>query len=129
MGGQYKLLNKVPSEGFNVQHLVQVNPQFSSPKRRIKLPLVAGQFSDSERNSSQAAVGEDRRHAIEACIVRVMKSRKVLEHQQLVLEVSQILMPIFRPDPRLIKNRIEDMIAREYIERDESATNVYRYLA
>ena len=35
----------------------------------------------------------------------------------------------FKPDPRHIKKRIEDLIAREYIERDAEKQNLYRYVA
>lgn len=36
-------------------------------------------------------IEKDRRHAIDASIVRVMKSRKVVGHQQLVLECIEQL--------------------------------------
>lgn len=51
-------------------------------------------------------VNKDRRYAIDAAIVRTMKSRKVLQHQQLVMEVIQQLQRMFVPDLKLIKKRI-----------------------
>lgn len=62
-------------------------------------------------------VDKDRRYAIDAAIVRTMKSRKVLKHQELVMEVIQQLTRMFKPDMKLIKKRIEDLIQREYLER------------
>jgi cullin 1 len=35
----------------------------------------------------------------------------------------------FKPDPKQIKKRIEDLIAREYLERDSTKANFYKYLA
>ena len=72
---------------------------------------------------------EDRRHAIEACIVRLMKSRRQMEHSQLISEAITQLSQHFKPDPKVIKRRIDDLIAREYLERDSDRTNLYRYLA
>ena len=37
---------------------------------------------------------------------------------QLILEVVGQLQRMFNPDLRMIKKRIEDLISREYIERD-----------
>lgn len=50
-------------------------------------------------------VDKDRRYAIDAAIVRTMKSRKVLAHQTLVMEVIQQLQRMFKPDLKLIKKR------------------------
>ena len=48
---------------------------------------------------------------------------------QLVMEVVQQLTRMFQPDFRIIKKRIEDLIERDYLERDKSNANLYRYLA
>ena len=61
--------------------------------------------------------------------VRIMKTRKTLDHQKLILEASNQLLRHFKPDPKQIKKRIEDLIAREYLERDANNNNVYKYLA
>jgi cullin 1 len=37
--------------------------------------------------------------------------------------------PLLQPDIKMIKRRIEDLITREYLERDRDAPNSYRYLA
>lgn len=41
-------------------------------------------------------VDQDRRYAIDAAIVRIMKSRKVLGHQQLVMECVEQLSRMFK---------------------------------
>ena len=41
-------------------------------------------------------VDKDRRYAIDASIVRIMKSRKVLPHQQLMLECVEQLGRMFK---------------------------------
>lgn len=41
-------------------------------------------------------VDKDRRYAIDASIVRIMKSRKVLGHQQLVMECVEQLGRMFK---------------------------------
>ncbi|KAA3480932.1 Cullin-1-like protein [Gossypium australe] len=74
-------------------------------------------------------VDKDRRYAIDASIVRIMKSRKVLGHQQLVMECVEQLGRMFKPDFKAIKKRIEDLITRDYLERDKENPNVFRYLA
>lgn len=36
---------------------------------------------------------------------------------------------VWQPDFKVIKKRIEDLIAREYLERDKENPNNFRYLA
>ncbi len=45
------------------------------------------------------------------------------------MEVVQQLSRSFRPDFKLIKKRIEDLIQREYLERDSENPQMFKYLA
>ncbi|GMY20938.1 cullin-1 [Fagus crenata] len=82
-----------------------------------------------ERRRVIEEVNNDRRYTIDAAIVRIMKSHKVLGHQQLVMECVEQLGRMFKPDIKTIKKRIEDLITRDYLERDKENTNIFRYLA
>jgi cullin 3 len=75
------------------------------------------------------SVEEDRRHLMEASIVRVMKARKKLEHNNLISEVTAQLTSRFRPSPVQIKKRIESLIERDYLARSKEDNRVYEYLA
>lgn len=52
------------------------------------VPVAAKQGeSDPERKETRQKVDDDRKHEIEAAIVRIMKSRKKMQHNVLVAEV------------------------------------------
>ena len=74
-------------------------------------------------------VEEDRKPQIEAAIVRIMKARRTLDHHSIVTEVTRQLSSRFMPNPTVIKKRIESLIEREFIERDQTDRKLYRYLA
>lgn len=59
--------------------------------RRIKVPLPPV----DEKKRVIEDVDKDRKHAIDAAIVRTMKSRKILQHQQLVMEVGVMPACVF----------------------------------
>jgi len=69
------------------------------------------------------------KNAVEAAIVRIMKARKTLAHNNLIAEVVKQLSTRFNPDPTFIKQRIASLIEREYMERDENDRKIYHYLA
>ena len=85
--------------------------------------------SGEERKETKDRVDEERRHQIEvslgiilppqtiiieflmqACVVRIMKDRKHMAHNDLVNEVVRQLVNRFHPDPLNIKKRIEGLI-------------------
>ncbi|KAM3231468.1 cullin-1 [Capsicum chacoense] len=123
---KYKILTKEPSNRtVSPTDHFEFNSKFTDRMRRIRIPLPPV----DERKKVVEDVDKDRRYAIDACIVRIMKSRKVLPHQQLVLECVEQLSRMFKPDFKAIKKRIEDLITRDYLERDKENPNLFKYLA
>jgi len=90
---------------------------------------AASSSSSSSSSSLPASVLESRKYSVEASIVRIMKSRKTLDHASLVGEVLKQLSSKFPVDPAFVKKRIEALIEREYIERDANNRRVYNYKA
>lgn len=121
---KYKIISKSPpSNKINNTDSFTASQRFSSNMRKIRIPMAS---LDATHNTKR--VEEDRSNAIEAAIVRIMKARKTLGHQQLIAEVLSQLA-FFKPNPRTIKLRIEALIDREYLERCVDNTNTYKYLA
>lgn len=79
--------------------------------------MTAKGESEPERKETRSKVDEDRKHEIEAAIVRIMKARKRMQHSALVAEVTEQLKSRFLPSPLVIKKRIEGLIEREYLAR------------
>ncbi|CDI83246.1 cullin family protein, putative [Eimeria acervulina] len=117
MLGRFKILKKGENDMF------QVNGSFSCLHRKIKLPTPV-----QEETQCRARVEEDRSITVDAAIVRIMKTRKSLSHQQLVGEVMAQLH-FFQPPAKLLKERIQDLIAREFLERDKDKPTQYNYVA
>ncbi|KAK2365830.1 cullin-3A [Trifolium repens] len=106
------------------------NDKFTSKLFKVKIgTVVAQRESEPENIETRQRVEEDRKPQIEAAIVRVMKSRKVLEHNNIIAEVTKQLQARFLPNPVVIKKRIESLIEREFLERDKVDRKMYRYLA
>lgn len=69
----------------------------------------------------------ERGTTIDAAVVRIMKTRKICNHVQLVGDILQHLSS-FIPDPKLVKQRIEMLIEKEYLKRDIGDNKTYHYM-
>lgn len=106
------------------------NDEFQCRARRIKLQVItARKENETERNQTRSRIDDDRRPVIDTVIVRIMKNRKVLEHNKLMMEVTNMLSSRFEPNPQEIKKRIESLVEREYLERQEDKRQIYQYVA
>ncbi|TDL25857.1 Cullin-domain-containing protein [Rickenella mellea] len=126
---KYKILKKhPPSRDVNVEDSFSFNHDFSAPLQRIKISTVSAKVeSTEERKETENRIEEDRHHQAEACIVRIMKNRKHMTHNDLVNEVTRQLVGRFQPNPLTIKRRIESLIERDYLERCADRKS-YNYL-
>ncbi|CAL8069060.1 unnamed protein product [Calicophoron daubneyi] len=99
--------------------------------KRVRVYLNVPLKSEVKQETEQTLgnVESDRKLIVQACIVRIMKSRKVMKHQQLINEVISQLSARFKPTILLIKRCIAALIEREYIQRDGNERDAYEYLA
>ena len=116
-------------KSIEAQDTVKLNMAYESNRIRRAIPLISQKDPTVQLNEVPSSVEEDRKHLVEAAIVRIMKARKTFDHNNLVAEVTRQLSTRFVPAPQLIKRRIESLIEREYLERSEKDRRVYNYLA
>ena len=114
----------------------KVDEKFSSTSRVVKVPLIVAkdtitpeQQEDPGDTGIGASVEEDRKHLMEAALIRVMKSRRTIDHNNLVAEIVGSMSNRFVPSIEAIKGRIDNLIDREFIRRDETDPKVYHYVA
>lgn len=102
-----------------------VNERFTNDKVKVAVSLIKEKEKAAETAVAEAPV--ERKHVVDAAIVRIMKSRKKLDHNSLLDEVFR-QCTLFKPQPSQIKVQIEHLIDREFLKRDAEKRNVYIYL-
>jgi cullin 1 len=106
-----------------------LNSNFKSKKLRINLNVAVKSESKTETNETLKTVEKDRELVIQAAIVRIMKTRKVLKHVQLMQEVITQVQGRFQPSVQQIKKSIDVLLEKEYIERVEGQKDMFSYVA
>ncbi|KNC79185.1 hypothetical protein SARC_08408 [Sphaeroforma arctica JP610] len=104
------------------------NSSFKNKKLKFNInqPIKTEQKKEAKQTDIQ--IEEGRKLAIQACVVRVMKMRKTLHHQELLKQVIEVLQSRFRPSVPKIKQAIEHLIEKDYMER-LGDNNSYQYKA
>ena len=106
------------------------NLDYSNRRTKFKLAgSVNKEAQRKEETATRAAVEEERKIVIQAAIVRIMKARKVLEHQALVQEVIGQTHKLFTIKVPFIRKCISLLIEKEYIERVPDSPDKYSYIA
>lgn len=75
------------------------------------------------------AIEGDRKHLLDAAIVRLMKAKKQMTYRQILNETVTAVEKHFMPDVSMIKERITSLTEQEYMRRDEDDMNLYIYVA
>jgi cullin 3 len=90
---QGKILLKNPTgKDFKMEDLFMVNMSYHNSLIKIKVPVMHSKAQKSaEQAELSAKVEDDRKHIIDATIVKVMKSRKTIDHNSLIAECTKIL--------------------------------------
>jgi len=143
-----KLLKKVPSsKTIEIDDKFTLNLDFKSSSYKVKVIPVSMKESnssrdptmtlskienDNERSDTLRSVQKSRELEIDAAIIRIMKANKSLKFENLVNEVIRIIEVVskrFKPQVTVIKKRIEELVDKEYLRRDENERDLFWYIA
>lgn len=105
---KYQVLRKHPrGRDVNDTDTFTFNSTFQDPKLRIKINQIQLKETKEENKETHQRVAADRHYETQAAIVRIMKSRKKVTHNDLIVEVIKATMSRGVLDQADIKRNIE----------------------
>ena len=130
-----RIINKeaLKSPKFTPDEKLEVNKDFKASLIKLNfIPKPVLKRKDpNEKSEVQNQVEEEikmeRQLVLDAMIVRIMKARKKERHTELLTQVLKEIS-LFKPQPQMIKQSIERLIEKEYLERDDNDRQVYIYI-
>ncbi|KAI0259323.1 Cullin family-domain-containing protein [Gloeopeniophorella convolvens] len=128
--GKKKVLKKRPvGKDVNDGDVFVFNDAFEDPRAKVHINSIQVKETAEESQRMQSAVEGDRKHYLDAAIVRVMKARKQLTYEQIKTETIEAVRRHFVPDVASIKQRVDALVEQEYLRRDDNDRNLFYYVA
>ncbi|KAA0188265.1 Cullin-4B [Fasciolopsis buskii] len=125
--GQRVLLKQPATLEIENEHTFTFNTEFRHRLTRIKFNQIQLKETKQEQEATEERVFADRVAHVDCCVVRIMKTRKTIDHNTLLAEVyKQLQFPLKASD---VKKRIENLIERDYMKRDSTNAAMYHYVS
>ena len=144
--GQKRVIRKHPlGKDINETDVFYFNADFTDPRAKVHINSIQAKETVStsilhetchlhlqqpeESKRTQTHIDSDRKHYLDAAIVRIMKAKKELSYEQLKTQTIEAVKGHFVPEVVVIKQRIAGLVEQEYLKRDEDDMNKYIYVA
>jgi ribosomal protein L25 (general stress protein Ctc) len=112
-GDKQVLIKEPEAKKFKDDDLIRINLKFKSKSKKVKINQFQRKETKEEIEMTNEKVLRERKHAIEALIVRLMKGEKTMNHNVLIHKVLEIMKL-----PLNVKGNL--------IFREETSKNVLR---
>ncbi|XP_051172711.1 cullin-2 [Leptopilina boulardi] len=124
-----KILKKSTEGELEEDTILTLNFDYYNKRTKFRITGALQRDAPHDTEATHRSVDDDRKLYLQAAIVRIMKSRKLLRHNQLVQEVLGQSKVTFAPSIGMIKKCIEALIDKQYIERTANSADEYSYVA
>ncbi|EGR33136.1 hypothetical protein IMG5_060860 [Ichthyophthirius multifiliis] len=114
-----KLLNKTgePNQ-IEDNDVFEINESYKNKKKVVKVCAIFQKETSEDSKETTEKVITERGYILDASIVKILKNKKSILHNELMKELFEdIMLPI---NANEVKKRIEGLIEREYIKRDQN---------
>ncbi|KAF8879952.1 Cullin-4B [Infundibulicybe gibba] len=128
--GKKKVLRKIPpGRDINDEDTFRFNASFEDPRPKVHINSIQAKVTPEESRRTQTSIEGDRKHYLDAAIVRVMKARKEMTYEQLKAATIDAVKNHFVPQVDVIKKRIDSLVETDYLERSKKDRNTFLYVA
>ena len=107
--------------------IFKINRGFKSKFKRVQINTLQKKETRKESDAIHEKVFQDRKYCLDAAIVRTMKARNKVTHNELIDEV--IRLSRFPCEIEIIVARIRHLIEMEYMRPDDKDPKIYYYIA
>ncbi|TFK38770.1 Cullin-4B [Crucibulum laeve] len=128
--GKKKVLKKLPpGKDVNDEDIFKFNDDFDDPRAKVHINSIQAKVSPEESKRTNISIEGDRKHYIDAAIVRIMKAKKEMGYEQLKAATIDAVKNHFVPQVDIIKKRIDSLVESDYLERSEEDRSIFHYVA
>lgn len=126
--GKHQILLREGTEATTFQkgETLTFNSNFSSRLYRIRLNSYGCRENISIKTATTTIPAEDRQHQIDAAIVRILKAAKRMTIKDVLKAVNEALGLTLNPAD--IEKRIESLIERDFVTKDENDLSYLIYV-
>jgi len=116
-------------QNINSEDIIFLNREFQSNQEKLVLNVKNKNLNlcFSKKDEISHFVLDDRKHQLDAVIMKALKQNKRMNFENLKNTIIKSVSNYFIPEVNLIKNRIDNLIEREYISRDMNNPEYFTY--
>ncbi|KAJ3547369.1 hypothetical protein NMY22_g1674 [Coprinellus aureogranulatus] len=128
--GKKKVLKKLPAgKDVGDDDVFRFNADFWDERARVHISSIQEKITPEESQKTNEAIEGDRKHYLDAAIVRIMKGKKEMSYEKLKAATIDAVKNHFVPSVDVIKKRIDSLVEGEYLRRSEEDRHYFHYVA